>query len=111
MDELLTAAATLPADQIAGTLVARVWTPGTPGGPTVAVVRDDGVFDLSHRVPTMADLINADDPVAIAHEPGRRLGDLAAMLANSAHDRRDTAMPYILTPVDLQALKASGVTF
>ena len=33
------------------------------------------------------------------------------MLANSAWDRRDPALPWLLAPCDLQAIKASGVTF
>jgi fumarylacetoacetate (FAA) hydrolase family protein len=49
--------------------------------------------------------------VALAGTSGERLGDLAPILANSAHDRRDPATPYFLAPCDLQALKAAGVTF
>jgi fumarylacetoacetate (FAA) hydrolase family protein len=55
--------------------------------------------------------LNADDPVALARTAGARIGDLAPILANSACDRRDPTMPYFLAPCDLQALKASGVTF
>ena len=33
------------------------------------------------------------------------------MLANSAYDRRDSRAPWLLAPCDLQAIKASGVTF
>ena len=33
------------------------------------------------------------------------------MLANSAHDRRAGALPWLLAPCDLQAIKAAGVTF
>ena len=40
-----------------------------------------------------------------------RIGDLAPILANSRWDRRDPALPWLLAPVDLQALKAAGVTF
>jgi fumarylacetoacetate (FAA) hydrolase family protein len=69
------------------------------------------VFDLSRAAPTMVDLLNADDPTPLARAAGERLGDLAPILANSAHDRRDPATPYFLAPCDLQALKASGVTF
>ena len=61
--------------------------------------------------PTITDLLNADDPVALARAAGTHVGDLAPILANSAHDRRDPAAPYFLAPCDLQALKASGVTF
>jgi fumarylacetoacetate (FAA) hydrolase family protein len=111
MQEYLTPARALPADGCAGTLVGRAWLPGEVPGPGVVAVRDDGVFDLSRTAPTITDLLNADDPVAVARTAGARVRDLTSILANSAHDRRDPALPYFLAPCDLQALKASGVTF
>jgi fumarylacetoacetate (FAA) hydrolase family protein len=36
---------------------------------------------------------------------------LQAVLANSAFDARDPALPWLLAPCDLQSLKAAGVTF
>jgi fumarylacetoacetate (FAA) hydrolase family protein len=111
MHEHLTPEAALPADGTKGTLVGRAWVPGDPAGPSVVAIRADGVYDLSRSAPTMADLLNADDPLALAQADGERLGDLAAILENSAHDRRDPARPWFLAPCDLQALKACGVTF
>jgi fumarylacetoacetate (FAA) hydrolase family protein len=101
----------LPADGTAGTLVGRAWVPGAVPGPSVVAIREDGVFDLSRSAPTMTELLDGDDPVALARGRGERLGDLAEILANSADDRRDPARPYFLAPCDLQAIKASGVTF
>ena len=111
MREYLSPAAALPEDGCAGTLVGRAWLPGEVPGPAVVALREGGVFDLGQIAPTITDLLNADDPVALARAPGERIGDLAPILANSAHDRRDPALPYFLAPCDLQALKASGVTF
>jgi fumarylacetoacetate (FAA) hydrolase family protein len=111
MQEYLIPARALPADGCAGTLVGRAWLPGAVPGPGVVAIRDDGVFDLSRIAPTITDLLNADDPAALAGTAGARVGDLAPILANSAHDRREPALPYFLAPCDLQALKASGVTF
>jgi fumarylacetoacetate (FAA) hydrolase family protein len=111
MQEYLTPAAALPEDGCAGTLVGRAWLPGEVPGPSVVALREGGVFDLGRIAPTITDLLNADDPVALVRAPGERVGDLAPILANSAHDRRDPAIPYFLAPCDLQALKASGVTF
>jgi fumarylacetoacetate (FAA) hydrolase family protein len=111
MQEYLTPAQALPVDGCAGTLVGRAWLPGEVPGPSVVAIREDGVFDLSPVAPTITDLLNADDPVALARAAGARVGDLAPILANSAHDRRDSGVPYFLAPCDLQALKASGVTF
>ncbi len=111
MQEHLTPAASLPADATAGTLVGRAWLPGTVPGPSPVAIRHDGVYDLSRSAPTLSELLNAEDALALARAPGERLDDLAGILANSAHDRRDPASPYFLAPCDLQAIKASGVTF
>jgi len=111
MQEHLRPAAALPRDGTAGTLVGRAWVPGALPGPSPVAIREDGVFDLSRSAPTMTELLESADPVALARGPGERLGDLAAILANSAYDRRDPARPYLLAPCDLQAIKASGVTF
>lgn len=108
MEEMLAPDAVLPADGLAGTLVGRAWL---KDGPSVVALRGDGVFDLSDAAPTMAALLEAADPVAIAASGNRKIGDLEPMLANSAHDRRDPGAPYFLAPIDLQAIKASGVTF
>ncbi len=112
MDEYLSEAATLPADRYAGTLVGRVWLPGEQGGPAVVALRELGVYDLTPLVPTMSELCAAADPVALARsDSARRIGELAPILANSRWDRHDPALPWLLAPVDLQAVKAAGVTF
>ncbi len=112
MIERLNAMGTLPADGVAGTLVGRAWVAGDPPGPSVIVVRPAGVFELGPVAPTMSTLLDADDPVAIAHGgDARRLGDLDQILANSDPDWRDDETPSLLAPCDLQAVKACGVTF
>ena len=40
-----------------------------------------------------------------------RIGDLDAIAANTPPDRRDSARPWLLAPIDLQVIKAAGVTF
>ena len=111
MEANLTPEAVLPADGTAGTLVGRAWVPGSPAGPSVVAIRDEAVIDLSGVAATMADLMAAPDPLDLARAEGPRLGGLEEILANSAHDARDPALPRFLAPVDLQVLKASGVTF
>ncbi len=101
----------LPNDGTAGTLVGRAWVPGDPPGPSVVALRDESVFDISTTVPTMSDLCNAPDPVATAAATGTLIGSIDEVLANSAYDARDAALPWFLAPVDLQTVKASGVTF
>jgi fumarylacetoacetate (FAA) hydrolase family protein len=112
MDQHLREESCLPADGTKGTLVGRAWVPGEPAGPAVVTVREDGLYDLTHLVPTMSELCEADDPVAIARSTdARRIGDLAAILGNSRYDRQDPGQPWLLAPIDLQAIKAAGVTF
>jgi fumarylacetoacetate (FAA) hydrolase family protein len=101
----------LPQDGTSGTLVGRVFLPQA-GGPGVAAIREDGVFDVTARFPTVSALCEEVDPAAaLRAAKGERIGDLAAILANTPPDRRDRAMPHLLAPVDLQVLKAAGVTF
>jgi len=102
----------LPEDGTKGTLVGRAWLPGEPPGPALVAVRSDGLWDISAAAPTMSELLNTADAVGrVRGTPGERLGDLASILANSAAEARDPALPYLLAPCDLQAVKAAGVTF
>ena len=90
----------LPDDGTTGTLIGRVWRKGKPSGPSVVAVRAGGVYDITAAAPTVADLCNAPDPVALARNTeGHRLGALKDLVAD------------LLAPIDLQAIKAAGVTF
>ncbi len=107
----LEAESVLPADANTATLVGRVWRPDRDG-PSIVVLRDGELVDITGTEPTMTDLINAYAPAATAHDAdGETLGPAAAIIANSAADARDPALPWLLAPVDLSALKAAGVTF
>lgn len=101
----------LPEDGTKGTLVGRVWLPQA-NGPAVAAVRADGVFDVTAKFPTISALCEEDNPAkTLAATKGERIGDLEAIVANTAPDGRDSTKPWLLAPVDLQTLKAAGVTF
>ncbi len=99
----------LPAE---GCFVGRAQTPGT-AHPVVVAVRDGIVVDITSKTaPTVRDISEMGDPAGyVASAEGRVLGTLAEIAANSAADARDASKPYLLSPVDLQAVKASGVTF
>lgn len=102
----------LPTDHDRACLVGRAWLPGDPGGPSVVMVRGARVFDLTAIVPTMADLINADDPVALANDSRAVESGLVADLLRGSHaDRVRPDVPHLLAPTDLSAHKAAGVTF
>ncbi len=108
----LTVAASLPADHERARLVGRVWLPDA-AGPAVVQVTADGVFDLSNVASTMTGLLDLRDAAAAVRGAGAlpRIGDTAALLANSAADDRDEHAPWFLAPCDLAAIKAAGVTF
>lgn len=104
-------ASLLPVDGTAGALAGRVWRPDA-GGPSVVAIRAEGVFDIANRFATMRDLCETADPAAaLRAAEGEPLGSLGAILANTFPDTRDRSKPWLLTPVDLQAVKAAGVTF
>ena len=101
----------LPDDAAAAALMGRVWRPDC-AGPSVVAIRPDGVFDITAAFPTATHLAAMPDPAsALRGAAGERLGDLADLLANTPPDTRDTARPWLLAPIDLQVIKAAGVTF
>jgi fumarylacetoacetate (FAA) hydrolase family protein len=99
----------LPSD---GTFVGRARVADRPH-PLVVTVRDGHVMDITSRaMPTVRDICEMDDPAAyVASAEGRPICALAEIAENSFEARRDSAKPFLLSPVDLQAVKASGVTF
>jgi fumarylacetoacetate (FAA) hydrolase family protein len=90
-------AAMLPADAADATLAGRLLL---DDGPTPVLIRNGAVEDVSRAAPTIADLMDAPDPLAVS---GERLFSVEE-LTNLPADR-------FLAPVDLQAVKAAGVTF
>ncbi|MEQ1611336.1 MAG: fumarylacetoacetate hydrolase family protein [Hyphomicrobiaceae bacterium] len=107
----VTQALTLPSDGTDGALAGRVWRPDVQG-PAVVAIRAGGTIDISTAAATMRDLCETADPAAIVRTaPGENLGSLADILANTPEALRDPKKPWLLTPIDLQAVKAAGVTF
>ena len=106
-----TASLALPEDAGSAILVGRVWRPEV-GGPSVVAVRDGDLIDVTRHFPTVRDLCETPEPAAaLAAAGGETLGTLDAILANTPPDTRDGGKPWLLTPIDLQAIKAAGVTF
>lgn len=101
----------MPEDAGDAVLVGRAWRPDVDG-PSVISIRGADVFDISRAAATMRDLCEADDPVAVVRAAGgERLCSLADLLANTLRRDRDAGKPWLLAPIDLQAIKAAGVTF
>ncbi|OZI15664.1 fumarylacetoacetate hydrolase [Bordetella genomosp. 7] len=100
----------LPVDLDHALLVGRVWRPAPIDGPCVVVVRQGQVVDLTALAPTVADLLDSPDCVAIAREgKGESLGNVGELLTRTLAG--DSSGPVLLAPCDLQPVKAAGVTF
>jgi fumarylacetoacetate (FAA) hydrolase family protein len=76
----------------------------------VVAVRGTEVVDLSGTTPTVSDLLDREDRLDVVRgaEGGRRWSLPAVLAATLDGDR---SAPHLLAPVDLQVLKAAGVTF
>ena len=107
----LSAAAILPDDQTAGALAGRVWLPAA-SGPSVVAIRNSGVYDITAQYPSVSALAEQANPAAaLRAAEGARIGDLDAIAANTPPEKRDPDRPWLLAPIDLQVIKAAGVTF
>ncbi|SFI85676.1 Fumarylacetoacetate (FAA) hydrolase family protein [Bosea sp. OK403] len=107
----LTPENTLPADAATAALAGRAWLPDV-AGPAVVVLREGELVDVTRAFPTMRDLCEAPDPAAaLKAAKGEAIGSLAEILANTPIDGRNPSKPWLLSPLDLQAVKAAGVTF
>jgi fumarylacetoacetate (FAA) hydrolase family protein len=89
--------ATLPADLQAATLAGRLLL---EEGPTPVLIRDGAVEDISRTTPTVADLMDLPDPSSVSGNRIFSIDELGQLPAER-----------FLAPVDLQAVKAAGVTF
>src|SRR4249920_935173 len=108
--------AALPHDAERATLIGRAWVPARVAGPSPVAIADGKVFDLSAVASTSSELVNSRDPVELVRSTlragrAKSLGAVGDVLANSSADRRDPRFAYFLCPVDLQAVRACGVTF
>jgi fumarylacetoacetate (FAA) hydrolase family protein len=101
----------LPRDLDRALLIGRVWRGAPIDGPSVVVVRDGEVFDITASAPTTSDLFDRDDVAAFARSaPGEHLGSVQALVGANA-DAPSQANLRLLAPCDVQAIKACGVTF
>jgi len=104
----------LPEDADQALLIGRVWDVET-AGPRVVAVSGDTVVDLHRLAGTVAELLELPDPVAAVRaaiqdpnlaEPRWATADVVNASLAGDHGR-----PRLLAPVDLQVIKACGVTF
>ena len=88
-----------------GCFVGRVWRDAV--GPVLVAIQQGRVIDItSAATPTMRDLCEVQNPANCATTAiGDDLGDLADLLSGANKNL------CLLAPIDLQAIKAAGVTF
>jgi len=105
LDELL------PEDHQQALLVGRVYDPQVHG-PCLVLVEDGSLIDITAAGPTMSRLLARDD-VAIAIDRVKadaRRWSLEDVMTGFG-DSRDNGRLRLLSPIDLQVIKAAGVTF
>ena len=93
-----------------GTFLGRATSPGK-AHPMIVTRRDGALVDITSRgAPTVRDICEMNDPVGyVRNVRGETLGPVEDIAANSFD--ADGDRPRLLSPVDLQAVKACGVTF
>ena len=103
---------TLPNDASQATLVGRIHNPAIQG-PSIVTIQDGAVYDItSNQAPTMRDICEMSNPgTFVKAQQGTMIGSFEELAANSDENSRDQSKPYFLSPIDLQVIKASGVTF
>jgi fumarylacetoacetate (FAA) hydrolase family protein len=95
----------LPADWRDARLLGRVMT---EQGPSPVLVRNGRLIDISAGVATTAAACGLDD---IDATPGVDLGALDELAFATAWEAQASGDIQLLSPLDLQCIKASGVTF
>ena len=101
----------LPDDYDHALLIGRIWDPHTEG-PRPVVFDKGQLVDLFPYAHTVSELLNRDDPAALisqAISERKRVWDLADILQETGGDNEGSAT--LLAPLDLQVIKACGVTF
>lgn len=99
----------LPVDHEQAVLIGRIWDTDSQGPRPVRIV-GERVYDLFELAPTVSDLFELQDVGQAVREattaPRWTLSDLV-----QASLERCPELPHLLAPVDLQVIKACGVTF
>ncbi|KAK0351404.1 hypothetical protein LTR94_025089, partial [Friedmanniomyces endolithicus] len=93
----------LPADWRDARLLGRLQT---AEGPTTVLAQGGRLYDISRQAPTSAHALS----LAVIQEAGVDLGPLDEIRVSSAWSPLEDGVE-LLSPLDLQCIKASGVTF
>jgi fumarylacetoacetate (FAA) hydrolase family protein len=93
-------------------LLGRARVPGFTY-PRVVTVRKGMLTDITNKnAPTVRDILERSDALDyVSTVRGNPVDTIDEVMDNCLAPRPDPAIPTLLSPVDLQAVKASGVTF
>ena len=99
----------LPSD---GVLLGRVRVPGS-AFPRIVTVRGGRVVDITAKSgATVRDICEMADPASyVAAAGGTDVGSADSIVTGSWAAKLSDSAPALLSPIDLQAVKAAGVTF
>jgi fumarylacetoacetate (FAA) hydrolase family protein len=95
-----------------GILLGRARVPGHMH-PRIVTVRGGELVDITVKgLATVRDIAESGNAAQhVRDAAGKSLGSVDSVLANSVAPSSDSSKPSLLSPIDLQAIKASGVTF
>lgn len=95
-----------------GVLLGRARVPGQ-ACPRIVTVRNGEVLDITTKgFATVRDIAESGQAAEhVRSASGTSLGEADAILRNSVAQKHDPSTPSLLSPIDLQSIKASGVTF
>lgn len=95
-----------------GVLLGRARVPGQ-SHPRIVTVRDNELIDITAKgMATVRDIAESGRAAEhVRNASGPSLGSAEAVLTNSIAAQHDASKPSLLSPIDLQSIKASGVTF
>jgi len=100
----------LPEDADDALLVGRIWSQKA-GGPIPVMVLNQVVFDITTLAPTVSQLFEMTDvPARLRNFRGREVG-IATEVLDTVCWAQKTPLLKLLSPIDLQCIKACGVTF
>lgn len=100
----------LPSDGTDSVLIGRIWDPKSQG-PRLVSVRDGELVDLTPAFGTVSELLEKDDHAGLVLNSNSNVlpWTLEEVVRNSSSG--DRSRPFLLAPLDLQVIKACGVTF
>ena len=95
-----------------GILLGRARVPGFEQ-PRIVTVRGGDIVDITAKgMATVRDIAESGHAAEhVRNASGTVLGSADTILSNSVAADLDLSLPSLLSPIDLQAIKASGVTF